>query len=45
MALSAVGGAVTHPLVAELDDEVLRARVQHLARLLLGIPDAARDDC
>jgi hypothetical protein len=30
MVLAAIGGAVTHPLVAELDDDALRSHLLHL---------------
>ena len=36
MVASAIGGAVTHPLVADLDDETLRSRMLDLAREFLG---------
>jgi AcrR family transcriptional regulator len=38
MCSAAIGGAVTHPLVADLDDETLRARLFQLARQLLDLP-------
>jgi hypothetical protein len=36
MITSAIGGAVTHPLVADLDDAVLRDEILHLTRHFLG---------
>jgi AcrR family transcriptional regulator len=36
MVSSAIGGVVTHPLVADLDDETLRSRMLSLAREFLG---------
>jgi AcrR family transcriptional regulator len=36
MVSSAIGGVVTHPLVADLDDETLRSRMLDLAREFLG---------
>jgi AcrR family transcriptional regulator len=36
MVASAIGGTVTHPLVADLDDETLRSRMLDLAREFLG---------
>jgi AcrR family transcriptional regulator len=36
MVASAIGGVVTHPLVADLDDETLRNRMLDLAREFLG---------
>lgn len=37
MVASAVGGAVTHPLVADLDDATLRAELLSLSTTLLGL--------
>jgi len=39
MLTAAIGGAVMHPIVADLDDETLRAQLRHLARRFLEIPD------
>ncbi len=36
MVSAAIGGAVTHPLVADLDDETLRARLFSLSWQILG---------
>jgi AcrR family transcriptional regulator len=36
---AAIGGAVMHPLVVDLDDETLRANLLHLARRLIDLPD------
>ncbi len=38
MVSSAIGGAVMHPLVADLDDETLRSQLLHLTRGLLDLP-------
>jgi AcrR family transcriptional regulator len=38
MLIAALSGAVMHPFVAELDDEVLRAQLLLLARRFLGLP-------
>jgi AcrR family transcriptional regulator len=38
MLASAIGAAVTHPLVAELDDDVLRAQMLRFARRMLSAP-------
>ena len=38
MFLSAVGGAVAHPLVADLDDEVLRDHLVRVSRRLFDLP-------
>jgi hypothetical protein len=40
MLTAAIGGAVMHPIVAELDDATLRAQLLHLARRFLDLPDA-----
>ena len=37
MIASAIGGAVTHPLVANLDDDTLRAHLQYLTRDFLNL--------
>ena len=34
----AIGGAVSHPLVAGLDDDTLRAELREMARRLYGPP-------
>ena len=39
MLTAAIGGAVMHPIVADLDDETLRAQLLHLARRFLELPD------
>ena len=39
MLTAAIGGAVMHPLVADLDDETLRSQLLHLARRFLDLPD------
>ena len=39
MASSAIGGAVMHPLVVDLDDETLRSLLLHLTRRLLDLPE------
>ena len=39
MLTAAIGGAVMHPLVADLDDEMLRSQLLHLARRFLDLPD------
>jgi hypothetical protein len=36
MVASAIGGVVTHPLVADLDAETLQSRIFDLAREFLG---------
>jgi len=41
MLTAAIGGAVMHPIVAELDDDALRAQLLRLARRFLGLPDDA----
>jgi hypothetical protein len=35
---AAIGGAVTHPLVADLDDDSLRRRLLHLSMQVLDLP-------
>ncbi len=39
MLSAAIGGAVMHPLVAEIDDDTLRSQLLHLARRFLDLPD------
>jgi AcrR family transcriptional regulator len=39
MLTAAISGAVTHPMVADLDDDRLRTQLQHLARRFVGLPD------
>jgi AcrR family transcriptional regulator len=39
MLTAAVGGAAMHPLVADLDDDALRAQLLRLARRFLDLPD------
>jgi AcrR family transcriptional regulator len=39
MLSAAIGGAVVHPLVVGLDDDVLRTELLRLARRLFGLPD------
>jgi AcrR family transcriptional regulator len=39
MLTAAIGGAVMHPLVAELDDDALRSQLLHLARRFLDLPE------
>lgn len=39
MLTAAIGGAVMHPLVADLDDDTLRAQLLRLARRFLDMPD------
>jgi len=39
MLTAAIGGAVMHPLVADLPDEALRSQLLHLARRFLDLPD------
>ncbi len=39
MVTAAIGGAVMHPLVVDLDDETLRIQLQRLARRFLDMPD------
>jgi AcrR family transcriptional regulator len=43
MLTAAIGGAVMHPLVADLDDDVLRAHLLHLARRFLDLPELASE--
>jgi hypothetical protein len=40
MLTAAIGGAVMHPLVADLDDDTLRAQLRHLARSFLDLPSS-----
>jgi AcrR family transcriptional regulator len=39
MISAAIGGAVMHPLVANLDDETLRAQMLHVTRQLFELPE------
>ena len=39
MLSGAIGGAVVHPLAADLDDDTLRTHLLRLARRLFGLPD------
>jgi AcrR family transcriptional regulator len=39
MLTAAIGGAVMHPLLADLDDELLRAQLLRLARRFLELPE------
>jgi hypothetical protein len=39
MVSAAIGGAVMHPLVMDLDDDALRSRLRALALELLDRPD------
>jgi AcrR family transcriptional regulator len=39
MLTAAIGGAVMHPLVADLDDDTLRVQLLRLARRFLDLPD------
>jgi AcrR family transcriptional regulator len=41
MVSAAIGGAVAHPLVADLDDDTLRAQLLNLARALVDLPEPA----
>jgi len=38
MLIAAIGGAVMHPLVADLDDGALRTHLLRLARRFLELP-------
>jgi AcrR family transcriptional regulator len=38
MVIAAISGAVMHPFVVDLDDDVLRAELRRLARRFLGLP-------
>jgi AcrR family transcriptional regulator len=42
MLTAAIGGAVMHPLVMDLDDDTLRAQLRRLARRFLDLPDDHR---
>jgi hypothetical protein len=42
MLTAAIGGAVMHPIVAELDDDALREQLLRLARRFLELPDAGQ---
>jgi hypothetical protein len=39
MISAAIGGAVMHPLVADLDDETLRAQMLHFTRQIFELPE------
>jgi AcrR family transcriptional regulator len=39
MISTAIGGAVTHPLVTGIDDDTLRGQLLHLTRQFLDLPD------
>jgi AcrR family transcriptional regulator len=39
MLTAAIGGAVMHPLVVDLDDQTLRIQLRHLARRFLDMPE------
>jgi hypothetical protein len=39
MLTAAIGGAVMHPITADLDDDTLRSQLLHLARRFLTLPD------
>jgi AcrR family transcriptional regulator len=39
MLTAAIAGAVTHPIVADLDDDTLRRQLRRLARRFLDLPD------
>jgi AcrR family transcriptional regulator len=43
MIAAAIGGAVTHPLVTDLDDETLRSELLGLTQRLLGSADSSMD--
>ena len=38
MLIAAISGAVMHPFVADLDDELVRAELLRLARRFLALP-------
>jgi hypothetical protein len=40
MVSAAIGGAVAHPLLADLDEETLRFHLLRLAKRLLNLPEA-----
>jgi AcrR family transcriptional regulator len=42
MLSGAISSAVMHPLVADVDDDILRARLTELSRRLLGLPQKGR---
>lgn len=42
MLSAAIGGGVTHPFVADIDDQTLRAELLDVVRQLLRIPDRER---
>ena len=44
MLTAAIGSAATHPLVADLDDDTLRAQLLDLARRFLHLPTGACSD-
>ena len=44
MLTAAIGGAVMHPLVADLDDETLRSQLLRLARRFLDLPEELVSD-
>jgi AcrR family transcriptional regulator len=37
-----IGGTVSHPLVADLDDDTLRNQLLEMARRIVGLPEVAR---
>ena len=39
MLTAAIGGAVMHPIVVDLDDDTLRTQLLRLARRFLGLPE------
>jgi hypothetical protein len=39
MISAAIGGAVMHPLVVDLDDETLRSQMLHVTRQLFELPE------
>ena len=39
MLSAAIGGGVTHPFVADIDDDTLRFELLHVVRRLLLLPD------
>jgi hypothetical protein len=41
MLTAVIGGAVMHPLVADLDDDTLRSELLHLGRRFLQLPAQA----
>jgi hypothetical protein len=36
---TAIGGAVAHPFIADLDEDTLRAELLHVTRRLIQLPD------